>query len=172
VARACHGQFSERSSHRAGEPTVPGGRRQGRAAKEGSTMSCRRVVGGSSFRWTLLLAPLFLSLQKVGTRRRPITSGLLSHNPRTRSHDLLSSVSKGAQRPKKLPFVRFPSTTSTLKRGTPRPHDAHRSARRGGGAVRPLARRQLGRTEHARIIAESGSSLYDLLDHLPGGARR
>ena len=39
-------------------------------------------------------------------------------------------------------------------------------------ALRPLAQRQLGRLEHQRIIAESGSSLYDLLDHLPGGVRR
>jgi len=38
--------------------------------------------------------------------------------------------------------------------------------------VRPLARRQLGRIEHTRIIAESGSALYDLLDRLPGAARR
>lgn len=30
-------------------------------------------------------------------------------------------------------------------------------------AVRPLGKRQLGRTEHKRIIVESGSSLYDTL---------
>ena len=39
-------------------------------------------------------------------------------------------------------------------------------------ALRPLAKRQLGRLEHTRIIAESGSSLYDLLDRLPGGPHR
>lgn len=39
-------------------------------------------------------------------------------------------------------------------------------------ALRPLAKRQLGRLEHKRITAESGSSLYDLFDHLPGGPRR
>ena len=39
-------------------------------------------------------------------------------------------------------------------------------------AVRPPAKRQLGRLEHQHIIAESGSSLYDLLDRLPGGPHR
>ncbi len=36
-------------------------------------------------------------------------------------------------------------------------------------AVRPLAHRQLGRVEHARIIAESSASLRALLAHAPGG---
>ena len=39
-------------------------------------------------------------------------------------------------------------------------------------AVRPLAQRRLGRLEHTRIITESGSSLYDLLDRLPDGVHR
>ena len=39
-------------------------------------------------------------------------------------------------------------------------------------SVRPLGRRQLGRIEHTRIIAESGSALYDLLARLPGAAGR
>ena len=39
-------------------------------------------------------------------------------------------------------------------------------------AIRPPSKRQLGRLEHQRLIAESGSALYDLLDHLPGGPRR
>jgi hypothetical protein len=39
-------------------------------------------------------------------------------------------------------------------------------------AVRPLARRQLGRVKHAQIITDSGSALHDLLERLPGAAHR
>ena len=39
-------------------------------------------------------------------------------------------------------------------------------------AARPIGRRQLGRVEHTRIIADSGTALYALLDRLPGAARR
>ena len=39
-------------------------------------------------------------------------------------------------------------------------------------AVRPLAHRRLGRLQHVQIIDESGSALHDLLERLPGAARR
>ena len=85
----------------------------------------------------------------------------------------MSSVSKGAQSAKKAtvrPVPEYdidPEAWHTAARTTLR--DLLAAAE---DALRPLAQRQLGRLEHQRIIAESGSSLYDLLDHLPGGVRR
>ena len=85
----------------------------------------------------------------------------------------MSSVSKRAQSAKKATVGPYPEYDID-------PEEWHRAARTtlrdllaaAEDAIRPPAKRQLGRLEHTRIIAESGSSLYDLLDHLPGGARR
>jgi hypothetical protein len=109
----------------------------------------------------------------VEARRRGNTSGLLSHNPSKRSHDLCQAYRSAKKAPKNLLFVRFPKfevapeAWLTVARTTL--EDLIAAAE---DAVRPLGLRRLGRIEHTRIIAESGSALHDLLERLPDGAPR
>ena len=85
----------------------------------------------------------------------------------------MASVPKGAQSAKKAAVRTVPEYDID-------PEEWHRGARTAlrdliaasEDAVRPLDKRQLGRLEHIRLIAEAGSALYDFLDHLPGGPRR
>ena len=85
----------------------------------------------------------------------------------------MQSVPKGAQSAKNPPALSLPQFDAD-------PEAWHARARAtledliaaAEDSVRPLGRRQLGRVEHTRIIAESGSALYDLLDRLPGAASR
>ena len=85
----------------------------------------------------------------------------------------MSSVSKrqeGAKNPPVRPLPEFdvePEAWLTTARSTL--EDLIAAAE---DAVRPLGRRQLGRVEHTRIIAVSGSALHDLLERLPGTASR
>ena len=85
----------------------------------------------------------------------------------------MSSVSKRSQSAKKPPvrplpeFDVDPEAWLTTARSTL--EDLIAAAE---DAVRPLARRQLGRIEHTRIITEAGSTLHDLLERLPGAASR
>ena len=85
----------------------------------------------------------------------------------------MSSVTKGAPSAKKAAVGPLPEYDID-------PEEWHRAARTklqdliaaAEDSVRSLDKRQLGRLEHRRLIAESGSALYDLLDRLPGGPRR
>jgi len=85
----------------------------------------------------------------------------------------MHSVPKGAQSAKNPPVGPLPQFEAD-------PEAWHSRARAtledllaaAEDAARPIGRRQLGRVEHTRIIEESSTALYSLLDRLPGAPRR
>ena len=83
------------------------------------------------------------------------------------------SVPKGAQSAKNPPALSLPhfdvDPEAWYSRARATLEDLLAAAE---DAARPIGRRQLGRVEHTRIIAECGTALYSLLDRLPGAPRR
>jgi len=127
-------------------------------------MSAEESLGELNFSMDFAPRPAIYVAAEGRNPQASITSGLLSHNPRTRSHDLCKRIEGRSKRQKKLPFAGS-RVRRRPERGTPRP--ARRSQicsprRRTPSARSPAAARP---HEHAPHIAGVWLLPVRSLDH-------